>query len=73
MRAFAQRARGRAELESQIPKFLGEFADGFLEFCFRSIAGVKKQYVDVGIREKPATAETTERHKREIHRTVRFS
>src|SRR5271168_776649 len=72
MGAFRKRARGGAELQPKIPKFLREFADWLLELSFRSVARVKKQYVDIGIREEPATAETTQRNQREVHRTIRF-
>src|ERR1700690_1494398 len=73
MGAFGKRARGVAELQPKIPKFLRQFPDGLLQLCVHSIACVKKQYVDIGTREKPAAAETSERNEGEVRRAVRFS
>src|SRR5580704_19069849 len=70
--AFGDRARSRAELQSQIPQVLRKFANRFLESLFGAISSVQKQHVNIGKGEKPAPSESTQCYHRKIRRSVRF-
>ena len=49
--ALGKRPRRRAQFQPQIPHFLRKTPDAVLELAFRLAAGMKKQNVDIGIRE----------------------
>src|SRR5580658_752597 len=70
--AFGERARGRTQLQSQIPQVLRKLADRFFEFLFRAVPAMQEQHVDIGKWEKPSPPEAAKRYYREIRRSVRL-
>ena len=70
--AFCESARGGTELQSQIPKILGKFADCVFQHRFRAVSGVQKQHVNIGIRKKPAATKAAQGYRRETRRAIKF-
>ena len=66
--ALGQRARGRTQLQPQVPQLLRKAPDGIFESLLRVAIAEEEQQIDIGIGKQPAAAKSSGGDQSEIRR-----